>query len=149
MKKFKIIVSVILFTIIALNLFFIIRFPSPETKSKLAMASMSRGDQYFGRLNLWYIYAQQGDWTNASRLESGLDPVDIAVYKKNHLPSELKKTINQLVVKPNKTVEDWIELARIQVILGNINDAKVSITKAKNLDPIRDDISQIYYQLIR
>lgn len=149
MKKAKLFISVILFLILALNLYFVIRFPSPIIKAKLAMSSLSKGDQYFGRLSLWYIFAKQGDWVNATRLETGLDPSDTIVFKKSHQPSELKKVINQLVVKPDKTTEDWIELARIQSILGKNDDALESITRAKNLDPIRDDISQIYYQLLR
>ena len=59
---------------------------------------------------------------------------------------ELKKYINELTVKPNKSVEDWLELARIQSILGKFDDAYTSISTAKNLDPVRDDIGQLYYQ---
>ncbi len=149
MTKARYLISFILFLIVIFNLYNVIRHPSPDVNAKLLMASLSQGDRYYGRLSLWYLFAQKGDWVNANLLESGLDPVDLAVYKKNHLSSELKKTINELVVKPDKTTEDWIELARIQTILGNIDDAKLSVTKAKNLDPVRDDISQIYYQLLR
>jgi hypothetical protein len=146
MKRLLIIIVVFVLT---LNIFSVYRQPLPLLQAKLATNSFSRGDQYFGRLTLWYLYAKQGDWANAAKLEKSLDPYDIINYKESHQPSELKKYVNNLVIKPNKTAEDWIELSRVQSILGKADDAKDSLTKAKNIDPIRDDIIQIFYKLYR
>lgn len=110
---------------------------------------LNHGDRYYHQLSLWYSYAQKGDWVKASALESKLDYTDISAYKTTHDPVELKKYLNNLMVKPHKTVEDWMELSRIQAILGKTDAAGKSLLQAKNLDPVRDDISQIYYQLFR
>jgi hypothetical protein len=115
----------------------------------LKMPSLSVGDRYYRRLSQWYLFAQKGDWVNAAKLESKLDYTDISAYKTTHDPSELKKYVNNLMVKPNKSVEDWLELSRIQSLLGKTDAAGKSLSQAKALDPIRDDISQMYYQLFR
>jgi hypothetical protein len=106
----------------------------------------SKGSRYFSRLSLWYTLAAKNEWDRADKLEVNLDPADTITYKATHRPAELKKYINNLTLKPNKSVEDWLELARIQSILGKGDDAYTSISTAKSLDPIRDDIGQIYYQ---
>ena len=112
-------------------------------------SSFSAGDRYFGRLCLWYYYAQKGDWTQAYALEPGLDKSDIVAYKRTNDPNELKKDINNLMIKPQKTVEDLLEISRIEKQLGKNAECLQSLDQAKNLDPVRDDISQIYYNLNR
>ena len=87
-----------------------------------------------------------GDWATADKLGSRLDSVDISHYRSLHHPDELKKVINSLVIAPRKQVEDWLELARIQAILDKSSDSLDSLTKAHELDPIRDDITALYYQ---
>jgi|GEM_PF-3559458 len=106
----------------------------------------SSGDQYFSRLQSWYSLAAANDWVKADELEKQLDPADTLVYKSTHRPEELKKYINTLTLKKDKSVEDWLEIARVQSILGKVDDAYQSISTARKLDPIRDDISQIFYQ---
>jgi len=149
MKKVKIFVIVFLLLLCLYNLYSVIFHSSPVLSYQLQMASFSAGDRYYGRLSLWYYFAQKGDWTNAHLLESRLDPVDIASYKNSHDPAELKKYLNNLETKPRKTVEDWLELAQIQNLLGKGSEALESVSKAKALDPLRDDISRIYYQIGR
>lgn len=112
----------------------------------LLFTNFSRGDVYYNRLSQWYKYAQTGDWDKASSLEPQLDPIDLAVFKKKHHPLELKKYVNSLVVKDDKTVDDWMELARIQSILGKTEESLEALAKAHQLDPIRDDISRLYYR---
>lgn len=106
----------------------------------------NKGDQYYSRLTKWYKYAQVGDWDKASSLESKLDQADLVVFKKMHHPLELKKYVNALVLKNNKSTEDWLELSRVQAILGKPVESLEALTRAKDLDPIRDDISKLYYQ---
>lgn len=106
----------------------------------------SKGDQYYSRLTRWYKYAQVGDWDKASSLESKLDQADLIVFKKMHHPLELKKYVNSLVLKSDKSTEDWLELSRVQAILGKPTESLEALTRAKDLDPIRDDISKLYYQ---
>ncbi len=136
-------------TLLAFNLISIVLFSDNLTNLKFATTSFSVGDRYYAKLNLWYYFAKRGDWSNADKIEASLDPSDLLAYKKTHEPSELKKYINELTVKSNKSIEDWVELARIQNIIGKTVESKESLKRAYELDPIRDDISQIYYQQIR
>lgn len=132
-----------------INLILVFIHSYPVLSLKLQTYSLSSGQRYYSRLSLWYHYAQAGDWSSADNLEASLDPSDIFFYKVAHEPSELKKYINNLTVKSDKTIEDWLELSRIQYILGKTDSAGRSLLQAKNLDPVRDDISQMYYQLFR
>lgn len=149
MKKLRLFVIMFLLLICFFNLYSSLFRPNPVLSYQIQMSSLSAGDRYYGRLSLWYYFAQKGDWINAHLLESQLDPVDIASYKNSHDPTELKKYLNNLEVKPNKTVEDWLELAQIQNLLGKKAEAVNSVGKAFALDPIRDDVSRIYYQIGR
>jgi hypothetical protein len=149
MKIIKPLTIIFLLIICLVNFYLAVFQPSPLLSSELKMSSLSAGDRYYGRLSLWYLLAKNGDWTNAVGLESQLDYADISAYKTTHDPAELKKYVNNLMVKPNKSVEDWLELSRIQSILGKTDSAGKSLLRAKTLDPVRDDISQIYYQLFR
>ena len=149
MKNLKLFVIVFLSLLCLYNLYISLFRPNPILSYQLQMSSLSAGDRYYGRLSLWYFLAKNGDWTNAVGLESQLDYADISAYKTTHDPVELKKYVNNLMVKPNKSVEDWLELSRIQSILGKTDSAGKSLLQAKTLDPVRDDISQIYYQLFR
>lgn len=146
MKLSKFIAAAFLLVILSLNIFSLIYQYNPYTKAKIMMSSLSAGDRYFGRLTLWYLFAADGDWNQALQLESGLNPVDILAYKVNHHPSELKKSVNNLIIKPHKSIEDWLELARVDSIIDKKAESFDALTKAKSLDPIRDDISQLYYQ---
>lgn len=132
-----------------ISLFLANVFASPQslTLIKTKYYSLSKGDQYFGNLGLWQVFAQSGDWQTASSLEKKLDPSDLQFYKNQLDPTSLKKQLNTLIANPQKTVDDWLEITRINLILGKLPEAKQSITQAHNLDPIRDDITKLYYQL--
>jgi hypothetical protein len=149
MKKLKLFVLFFLVLLVLFNLYSVLFHPNPVLSYQLQISSLSAGDRYYGRLSLWYYYARQGDWTNAHLLESQLDPADISAYKKIHDPSELKKYLNELETKADKTVEDWLELAQVQNLLGKKSEAVTSVSRAFALDPLRDDISRIYYQIGR
>jgi len=107
---------------------------------------LSSGNRYYDSLQKWYQAAGVGDWSTADKIASRLDPADIVHYQSLHHPDELKKVINSLVITPQKQTEDWLELARIQAILGKKQDSLDSLTRAHELDPIRDDITSLYYQ---
>jgi len=66
-----------------------------------------------------------------------------------HYPETIKKTLNSLVVKSSKTPDDWIEITKIYLQLGNLPEAKKAIAQAQKLDPIRPDIEKIYFNLTR
>jgi len=149
MKKLNLFVIAFLALLVLFNLYSSLSRFNSVLSYQIQMSSLSAGDRYYGRLSMWYYFAQRGDWVNAHLMESKLDPVDIAVYKNTHDPTALKKYINNLEIKPNKTAEDWLELAQTQYLLGKTSESVNSVGKAFALDPIRDDISRIYYQIGR
>ena len=124
------------------NLYFLL-FP-PHTLSPLLI---SVGDRYYRRLSQWYIYAQNNNWAKADKLEKKLDPVDIDTYRSLHRIDQIKQNITNLTQKTDKSVEDWLELAKLQAKIGQKKSAEQSLNQARQLDPIRDDINQLYLQL--
>jgi hypothetical protein len=137
----------ILVFIISLNFFVLIKKPDIFTEAKKQLFSLNKGDNYSGRLNLWRLLVQNNDWFNAAKLESRLNETEINEYKFNYQPSELQKKIDFLNKKTDKSVEDYIELSRIELLLGQKENSLESIKKARQLDPIRDDVDRLYYSL--
>jgi len=121
------------------NLYFLI-FP-PNQISPLVL---SRGDRYYRRLSQWYIYAQNNNWTQADKLEKKLDLTDIAPYRSLHRLDQIQESINKLTLKTDKSVEDWLELAKLQTKIGEKQLTRQSLNQARQLDPIRDDINQLF-----
>lgn len=78
-------------------------------------------------------------------MEKGLDTADTEWYKNRNKAEDLKKRLNELSVKNNKSADDWMEMASIQSRLQKTDEAKVSVKKAYELDPIRSDIEKIYF----
>jgi hypothetical protein len=144
LKYFSILILVL---IISLNFFILIKNPDIFTQAKKDLFSLNQGDSYSGRLSLWRLLVQSNDWTNAAKLESNLNASEISDYKFNYQPSELQKKVDYLNNKKEKSVEDYIELARVQLLLGRKQDSFDSIKKARQLDPIRDDVDRLYYSL--
>jgi len=124
------------------NLYFFI-FPPNHIVSR----SLSFGDRYYSRLSLWYKYAKDQNWTATDKIEPGLDPADIKDYKSLHHIDDIKQLINQISIKTDKNVEDWLELAKLQIKIGDKESAMESLSQAQKIDPIRDDIKQFYFQL--
>jgi Tfp pilus assembly protein PilF len=130
--------------LIILNSYFFYLNPSnPILAAKWKMSSLSKGEQYTGRLQLWQIYAQAGDWDNAAKLESQLDNDDYSYYKDSHQPEIVKKNLNQLMTKPNKTPDDWIQLSQYYLLIGNTIKAREALTQAQKLDPVRTDLESL------
>jgi len=143
----KILIIFILILIISLNFFILNKKPDIFTQTKKQLFSLNQGDSYSGCLNLWRLLVQSNDWVNATKLEPKLNSSEISDYKFNYQPSELQKKINYLNSKSNKSVEDFIELARVQFLSNKKQDSFSSIQKARQLDPVRDDIDRLYYSL--
>ena len=140
------IIFILIFTII-FNFFVLNKNPDIFTKTKIQLFSLNKGDSYTGRLNLWRLLVQNNDWVGAAKLEPKLNSSEISDYKFNYQPSELQKKANSLNSKIDKSVEDYIELARTYILLNQKQNAIDSIKKARQLDPIRDDVDRLYYSL--
>jgi len=143
----KIFIIFILISTISLNFFAINKFPDVFTQTKKQLFSLNTGESYIGRLNLWRLLVQNNDWVNAAKLESELNSSEISDYKFNYQPSELQKKADYLNSKATKSVEDYIELSRVQFLLNQKQNSLVSIQKARQLDPTRDDVDRLYYSL--
>ena len=143
----KIFIIFVLIFIISLNFFVLNKNPDVFTQSKIELFSLNQGDNYSGRLNLWRLLVQNNDWVNAAKLESGLSSSEINDYKFNYQPSELQKKVDYLANKADKSVEDYIELSRTYILLNQKQNAIDSIKKARQLDPVRDDVDRLYYSL--
>lgn len=150
----KYIKSIIKYTILAslglilfLNIINTLTSTDPFVQAKKQMWSLSKGDRYYAKLKLWYLYAQKGDWIHADKVGSKLDIKDLAFYKSNHDPREIQKTITSLINQKDKTIDDWIHLAQLQLILNQKKEALNSLDQACQLDPIRDDLNKLRCQL--
>lgn len=108
---------------------------------------LSAGDRYFERLQHWYYLAQKGQWIDASKISGQIDAADIVAYRQFHDPSEIQKTIDEIMSKQDKSADDWAEIANLEKTLGKNKEASVAAARAHQLDPVRDDITQLYYQL--
>lgn len=133
--------------IIGINFHFLFVSQNPYAVAKKLIYSLSAGDRYFGRLSLWYLYVKDNRLADAAKLEPKLDPVDTIVFKIQYFPPEIKKRLNELSVKKDKTTEDLMEIAILQAKLNKHQDALTSVSRAHDLDPIRSDIEKLYYEL--
>lgn len=107
--------------------------------------NLSAGDRYVNRLNKWYSLALENKWDEARKLENKLDLADLKWFKEKYKAENLKKRLNELTIKANKSADDWMEIAQIQGGLGNKVAQKQAIDTAHKLDPIRSDIEKIYF----
>jgi cell shape-determining protein MreC len=143
--KIKLPIILILTLLIAFNFYSSYTSPDKYTQSKINFSSFIGSTSYLGRLVFWRLLVQNGDWDNAASLEKKLNQNQVADYKLNHQPEQLKKKITQSEINDQKNADDYIELARNQSLLGLNQQAIDSIKKAHQLDPIRSDIDKLFY----
>jgi len=134
-----------LLAIFVFNIFTVIRNKDPLNKYKLMASSFSRGDSYYGQLQMWYYFAKLGDWPSAAKLESNLEQIDYLDYKINHQPEMLQKQIDTISASKDKSINDYIELAKLYAQKGDNAAAFKAINEARTLDPIRTDIEKLYF----
>jgi hypothetical protein len=144
--KIKIIFLFFLTLFLIFNVYSLEKNPDIYTQAKINLSQIDGSSSYLGRLNLWHLLVQNNDWENAATLELKLNQDQIKNYKLTHQPSELQKKIDELKNKSEKTTDDYLELSRIQSILGFSNQAIDSIKKAHQLDLIRSDVDRLFYQ---
>jgi tetratricopeptide (TPR) repeat protein len=105
----------------------------------------SKGERYYQNLQKWYLLANKGEWERAKRIEIRLKGGDIENFKKQNEKEELEKRFQILDSKDKKNADDWMEIAVLLYRLNKKDEAYRAIEKAHNLDPIRDDISKVYF----
>jgi hypothetical protein len=147
--KTKIVISIFLLLILGSN-FYLSKFhPDIFTKAKIQLSQINGSSSYLGRLNLWHLLVQNNDWQNAAILESKLNQDQVQNYKLAYQPQELQKRLSDLQNNPQKSTDDYVEIARIQSILGLSNQTVDSIKKAHQLDPVRSDVDRLFYQTLK
>lgn len=145
--KFKQLIILLLLSLISLNFYFSQKHPDKYTQAKANLSSLVGSTSYLGRLDFWHLLVQNGDWDNAATLESKLNPNQVKDYKLSYQPQLLLDKLILLSGLDNKTADDYLQLAKIQSILGYSSQAVESIKKAHQLDPIRSDIDRLFYQI--
>ena len=106
---------------------------------------LSRGERYYRRLQGWYLLANKGEWGRAKKIENKIKTHDIDNFIKKNKIEELKKRVNEITLKNEKNADDWMELAVILFRLNKNDKALEAIESAHRMDPIREDISKIYF----
>lgn len=145
--KFKLVTIFVLFLLITFNLYSINNKFDLYTQSKVQLSSLKGDINYLGRLSLWRLLVQNNDWDNAATLESELNYNQVENYKLSYQPKQLHNKLSQLKSQGLKTVDDYIQLAKIQSLLGQSLQVVDSIQKAHKIDPIRSDIERLFYQI--
>jgi hypothetical protein len=145
--KFKLIFFAILILVLGTNFYFLNSHPDIFTQAKISLSKINSSTSYLGRLKLWQLLVQDNDWVSAATLESDINPTQVASYKSDHQPSELKKKLADLQQKSDKNTDDYLKLAQIQSVLGYSSQAVDSIKKAHQLDPIRSDVDKLFYSI--
>jgi len=106
---------------------------------------ISSGERYYQNLQKWYLLVSKGEWEKANKFENKLKSEDIQNFVKENKEEELKRKLNQIIIKKIKNADDWMEIAVVYYRLNNQEKAFEAIESAYKLDPIREDISKIYF----
>lgn len=129
-----------LFFLIILNLF--------SLHQNQIIYSFSKGDKYYRNLQKWYYYAQKEKWDKALKLEKKLDYKDLSLFKQNNQIDFLKDNLQDLLSQENKNADDWVKIAQINAKIGQELEAFNAISAAKEMDPLRSDIEELYFKLL-
>lgn len=150
MKKkliFKYSIAVLFFGLIAINLYFSLFKKDNLLSIKSDISSFSKSVSYFATLNLWHSFALNQDWDNAKKLENKISSEDLIVYKQQYDPIYLQKKAQSISQKKEQTVEDWVELSKIYVVLNQHQNAIDALREARRLDPLRTDLEKLEFEI--
>ena len=106
---------------------------------------LSKGERYYKRLQKWYNLVEMGRWEEVKVEERFLDRKDIDSFAKNNELSELQNSLAKVSSKKEKTADDWAEIAMLSYKLGEYQKASEAALKAHEMDPVREDLSQLYF----
>jgi hypothetical protein len=137
-----------LLIILVFNIFSLKNNTDSLNKYKLMASSISRGDRYYGLLQMWYFLAKRGDWSTAQKIEVNLNTVDFIEFKTKHQPDMIRKQVEILYSLKDKNIDDYIHLAQLNAQLGDNKSAFEAIKNAHNIDPIRTDIEKLYFSFL-
>ncbi|MBU1088619.1 hypothetical protein KKC08_01990 [Patescibacteria group bacterium] len=133
--------------LLIIGAFVVVLLQNQLFKINIKLFSLSSGDRYVNKLALWRYYASNDLWDQALNLESAIDPIDIVNQKNSNYPPIIKQEINKLIFKNDKSVDDFIEIAKFYSKLNRPDETKYYLLEAKKNDPIRDDIQSLLNSL--
>ena len=106
---------------------------------------LSKGERYYKRLQKWYNLVEMGRWEEVKVEERFLDRKAIDSFAKKNELSELQNSLAKVSSKKEKTADDWAEIAMLSYKLGEYQKASEAALKAHEMDPVREDLSQLYF----
>lgn len=106
---------------------------------------ISKGEIYYRNLQKWYLLVNNNKWEKAKKIENDLKPADTEYFSKKNKAEQLGKRLTILETRNPKNADDWMEIAVLYYKLNKRDEAYKAIERAHNLDPIREDISKIYF----
>lgn len=89
------------------------------------------------------------NWQKAARIESRLNIADISYYKSKYEPQSIIKRLNNLYQQKEFSIDNYLEIAKLETLLDNSKNAYSAIEKAYKLDPLRTDLEKIYFTFPR
>ena len=107
--------------------------------------SLSAGDHYYLRLNYWLKLIQTNRWPQAVKLETKLNSDDIRYYKDQYSPESLQNKLKALYGLENLTVDDWLTIARLELLLDHYAEASAAVERAYQIDPLHREVEKIYF----
>ena len=113
---------------------------------RVQLVSLSPAQRYQGWLSLYRYYVEKHQLTLAKTIEPLLNNEDTAALKSEYYPEEIARTLNVLQYQTNKTPENWIEIAKLQLKMGLTSQAKETLRFAHEKDLIREDLEKLYFQ---
>jgi len=147
LKKFAI--PLLLLLLILTNLFFSLLRPNPNFYLYLDTLSLSKGRSYFATLTLFSHLLQSGDYQKADKLLPLLDPLDTQIYLDLYYPDAISRKLDTLLAQETKSPDDYLAISQLYLRLGDSSSSLRFLEAAHNADPIRDDISALYFKALK
>jgi len=147
LKKFTI--PILLLLLILTNLFFSILKPNPNFYLYLDTLSLSKGRSYFATLSLFSSLLQSADYEKADKLLPILDPADTQIYLDLYYPDAISRKLDTLLAIETKSADDYLAISQLYLRLGDSASSLNYLKAAHETDPIRDDISSLYFKALR
>ncbi len=107
-----------------------------------ATADLSVGNKYYKNLVNFNNAVLEKNWDEARRLERILDKKLVKSIKESNYPEYLEIKIQRILSQNIQTIDTTLEVAKLYSRLGDKENTKLYLEKARSIDPIRQDIKQ-------
>ena len=107
-----------------------------------ATADLSVGNKYYKNLVNFNNAVLEKNWDEARHLERILDKKLVKSIKESNYPEYLEIKIQRILSQNIQTIDTTLEVAKLYSRLGDKENTKLYLEKARSIDPIRQDIKQ-------